>query len=78
MACSTAAVVAAVSRSGLSIMKSWMRAVVADARGAHAGLGEPAGVGLALVAEHVVLVDDDEGLGQPGEVVERSPAAVRR
>src|SRR4051794_26779728 len=35
-------------------------AVVADAGGAHAGLGELASIGLALVAKDVVLVDDEE------------------
>ena len=45
-------------------------AVEADAGGAHARLGELAGVGLALVAQHVVLVDDDERLRQSGELVE--------
>jgi hypothetical protein len=37
------------------------RAVVAEAGRRDAGLDQPPGVGLALVAEDVVLVDDDEG-----------------
>jgi hypothetical protein len=49
--------------------KSWMmplnRTLVV-----HACLGELAGVGLALVARHVVLVDDDERLRESGELVE--------
>src|SRR5580704_19011886 len=39
------------------------RAAVADLGHGHAGLGEPARVGLALVAEHVVLAVDDQGRG---------------
>ncbi len=49
------------------------RAVVADTGGADAGLDELARVGLALVAEHVVLVDDDKRLGQAGELLEVGP-----
>jgi hypothetical protein len=44
-------------------------AVVADAGGAHAGLGELARVRFALVAQDVVLVDDHEGFRRPGELV---------
>src|SRR6185312_5949622 len=49
------------------------RGVVAHARGPDAGFAEPTGEGLALVAQDVVLVDDEEGLGQSGELVQARP-----
>ena len=60
MACATAARVAFVSLSGLSIMKSWIAAVVAD--GGHVDPIRPQapGVRLALVAQDVALVHDHE------------------
>ena len=67
------AVVAAVSAEGVEHHEVVDGAVVANGGGAHSGCGELAGVGLALVAQDVVLVDDDEGVGQPGEVVEARP-----
>ncbi len=36
----------------------------------HAGVRQHAGVGLALVTEHIVLGDHDERLGQARELVE--------
>ena len=60
--------------------------VVAHTGGGNPGLDELAGVRFALVAEHVVLVDDDQRRGQAAQVVEgglqrgrgdlRSPADV--
>ncbi|MDT5153868.1 MAG: hypothetical protein QOI01_5601 [Mycobacterium sp.] len=45
-------------------------AVVAHTCRAHTRLGEPAGVGFPFVAQDVVLIDDHQGLGQAGQVVE--------
>ena len=47
------------------------RAVAPERRDAHAGLGELAAVGLALVAEDVVLVHDQERGRQPLELLDR-------
>ena len=71
IACSTAAVAAADGRTRVEHHEVVQRAVVAHAGRAHAGLDQPAAVRLSLVAEHVVLVDHEEGLGKPGQVVER-------
>ena len=70
--------VAAVPLSGLSIMKSWMVAVVTDGRDRDARRAQPGRVRLALVAQHVGLVDDDERRRQPCELLDRSPAAATR
>src|SRR5690606_20646547 len=48
------------------------RGVVAHQGRAHARLRELAAVRFAFVAKHVVLVDDEEGLRQPLELVDRS------
>src|SRR5690606_9957710 len=45
--------------------------VVANQGRAHAGLDELAAVRLTLVTEDVVLIDDEEGLGQTLELVDR-------
>jgi hypothetical protein len=51
IACSMAAVAAAVPRTGVEHHKVVQGAVVTDGCGAYAGFGELAGVGLALVAQ---------------------------
>ena len=69
MAWATAARVAWVPLSGLSIMKIVRDAVVADGRDGHAGRAQPRRVGFALVAQHVGLIDDHECRGKPGELL---------
>ena len=39
----------------------------------HSGLDQLAGVGLALIAQHVVFRRDDHGRGKPGELFRRGP-----
>ena len=53
-------------------------AVVADGGDRDAGLAQARRVGLALVAQHVGLVDDDQGRREPGELLDRSRAAGTR
>lgn len=47
------------------------RAVVSHRRDLHASLAELAGIGLALVTQHVVLVDDDERRRQAVQLLQR-------
>jgi hypothetical protein len=73
MACSTAAVAPWVARSGLSIMRSWVTKLYRMLVVCTPASTSRAAIRLALVAEDVVLIDDHEGWGKAGEVVEGRP-----